>query len=181
MSIRSLGPFSLSDAHNFLGELADSYQLPLSDEVRAHILTRIGWPIPFYLQLMFSELREKCFDAATMPTIQDVDQVYEDLLKPEKKGIFDYWRQRLTEELGKPDSAIAIALLSTVARDPAGSTKLILSQVLSQHVAEVAEREDRLRYLLDVLVNDGYITEESDRFVFRSPLLREFWLRRVKS
>jgi hypothetical protein len=38
---------------------------------------------------------------------------------------------------------------------------------------------DKVRYLLDVLENDGYLVEEGKRWRFRSPLLREYWLRRV--
>jgi len=33
--------------------------------------------------------------------------------------------------------------------------------------------------LLDTLESDGYLVEHDGRFVFRSPLLREFWVRRV--
>jgi uncharacterized protein len=36
-----------------------------------------------------------------------------------------------------------------------------------------------MRYLLDVLQNDGYLVEENKRWRFRSPLLREYWFRRI--
>ncbi len=36
-----------------------------------------------------------------------------------------------------------------------------------------------MRYLLGVLRNDGYLVEEDYRWRFQSPLLREYWQRRV--
>jgi hypothetical protein len=51
--------------------------------------------------------------------------------------------------------------------------------VLGKHMHEARERDDKLRYLLDVLVNDGYLVDTGGRHIFRSPLLRAFWLRRV--
>ena len=37
------------------------------------------------------------------------------------------------------------------------------------------------RFLLDVLENDGYLVVDEGRYVFRSPLLRDYWRARVVS
>jgi uncharacterized protein len=50
---------------------------------------------------------------------------------------------------------------------------------LAAAIPDVSSRDDMLRYLLDVLQNDGYLVESRGKFCFRSPLLREFWVRRV--
>jgi hypothetical protein len=42
------------------------------------------------------------------------------LLAPAKRAYFDYWEQRLKEELGPPDDRQALDLLNSVARNPAG-------------------------------------------------------------
>ena len=174
-----LGPFKEPAVHSFLGELAKTYKLELPREVRVRIVERIGWPIPYYLQLMFSELLAYRDDRGQTPTPAAVDAVFEGLLSPAKKNLFDYWRQRLEEELGAPDHHFASALLSAIARDDSGASKGILEQVMSIHVQSLSARNEKLRYLIDVLVSEGYIFEESRRYVFRSPLLRAFWLRRV--
>ena len=181
LPLRSLGPFSERAAGDFLAELAASYDVSLSPATRRHIVTRIGWPIPYYLQLIFSELlelsrREQCALGKAA-----VDRVFDDLLRPEKKGYFDYWRQRLSEELGRLDGTLAINLLNSVAANPAGTTRRNLASLLTKRIQDPDERDQRLRYLLDVLVGDGYVTSAAGRYRFRSPLLREFWVRRVKS
>jgi hypothetical protein len=60
-----------------------------------------------------------------------------------------------------------------------GVTRTVLSHALSSAISEPEAREEKLRYLLDILHNDGYLVEENRRWRFRSPLLREYWLRRV--
>lgn len=179
LHIYHLGAFSRSNADALLRELAHTHDLPLEDEVRSHIVERIGWPIPYHLQLLFGELRSHCSREEIDPSVEAVDAAFEALLSPAHRGYFDYWRQRLHEELGKPDAGFALALLASAARDAAGAARSTLRQVLGEHLIDPVERDEKLRYLLDVLEGDGYLVAEVERFRFRSPLVREFWLRRV--
>lgn len=175
-----LGPFPQLVADQLLRALSATHQLPLSEEVRGHVLDRIGWTIPYYVQLVFAELLEICQgNSDAIPA--HVDQAFENLLKPAKKAYFDYWRQRLVEELGRPDADHALTLLNSIASDEHGASRSTLSQVIGKKVRDTGERKEKLRYLLDVLESDGYIVQGNggDRFLFRSPLLREFWIRRV--
>jgi hypothetical protein len=183
LHIFHLGAFTREVAEDFLGELSGSHRLPLSEEVSAHILNRVGWTIPYYLQLVFSELRIQQASKPAEVTRDRVDQAFESLLRPAKKAYFDFWRQRLAEELGRPDAGFALTLLNTVAADAGGASYATLSQCLAKQIRNAEQRRDKLRYLLDVLVNDGYIVniDGNDRFHFRSHLLREFWIRRVLS
>lgn len=180
LSLRSLGPFSKQVALRFLAELAASYDISLSAATRRHIVNRVGWPIPYYLQLIFSELLNLKRSKGSRFGKAAVDRVLDDLLRPEKKAYFDYWRQRLGQELGRPDGKLAIELLNSVAADPEGTTRRSLASLLSRRIQDPDQRDRKLRYLLDVLVGDGYIASAGGRYRFRSPLLREFWIRRVK-
>jgi len=179
LHIYHLGPFSEADADGLLQQLGTTHDLLLSDDVRSHMIRRVGWLIPYHLQLLFGQLRSHCRDEDREPSIAAVDAAYEELLTPAHKSYFDYWRQRLHEELGKPDASFALALLAAIARDESGVTRDTLRGVLSEHVGEPLERDEKLRYLLDVLEGDGYLASEAGRLRFRSPLVREFWIRRV--
>lgn len=174
-----LGPFERTTATELVEKMGAAYSFEIPDKVIAHILDRIGWLIPYYIQLVFRELKEHCKTQKSAPGTDAVDQVFENLLSPGKKGYFDYWRQRLKEELGQPDAGLAQMLLNAIAANPSGETRGNLGQVLSTRIHEPDERDDRLRYLLDVLDGDGYIVGQRSRYRFRSSLLREFWLRRV--
>jgi uncharacterized protein len=173
LRIENLGAFDEPTAEAMLAALAATHQVDLSEAVRKYIVARTGWPAPYYLQLIFHETR----DLHRTVTETDVTHAIEDLLG--HRNYFDYWRQRLYDELGRPDADYAIALLHHCCRTPDGSARSTLNLSLASTIPDIRAREDKLRYLLDVLLNDGYLVEEQNRWRFRSPLLREFWLRRL--
>ncbi len=175
LRIVKLDAFDEPTADAFLIALSEAHTVNLDEAVRQHIVRRIGWPVPFYLQLIFHELR----NAAIAVTATHVDQAIASLLSPYNRNYFDYWRQRLHEELGEPDAGNACSILNHCCRSASGSPRDALSLALVAKVSDARQREDTVRYLLDVLQNDGYLVETQGRIGFRSPLLREYWMRRV--
>jgi hypothetical protein len=171
LRIEKLGAFDYPTAEALLEALAATHQVDLNETVRKYIVARTGWPAPYYLQLIFHELR----DLHSAVIEADVDRAIEDLLGPHHRNYFDYWRQRLYDELGRPDADYAATLLHHCCRAPEGPTRTTLNLALAAAIPDVPAREDKLRYLLDVMQNDGYLVEAQNR----SPLLREYWLRRL--
>lgn len=178
-----LGPFSEESAQRLLDTLADSYDFILSPSVRDEIISRVGWLLPYYLQIVFSLLRDHAPEQHERwePTADMVPLIFDELLSPSNRNYFDYWRQRLAEELGAPDDRHATVLLNAACQDVAGSASQTLFQTLHMHISDPDQCSDRLRYLLDVLVNDGYLVEDGERYRFRFGLLRDFWFRRVRA
>ncbi|WP_294042301.1 hypothetical protein [Thiolapillus sp.] len=176
LRLTTLGPFSVHSADDFLQALARSYGLDLHQDVRSHILSRLQWLLPYYIQLVFSEL----LDIDDRPIrVTDIDALFEALLQPANKNYFDYWRQRLRESLGTPDDTFATTLLNIACQEPRGTRQAVLRGALGKQIRDPEQRDQRLRYLLDVLVNDGYLVENGERYQFHFPLLREYWKRRV--
>jgi hypothetical protein len=178
LAIKTLGTFTPETANRFLEALGEDYGLDLSPEVRSRICERAEWLIPYYLQLFFGGLLEICSDERAVPSVAMVDEVFEVLLSHGRKSYFDYWHQRLTEELGAPQDGWARALLNVCSMDANGAARQTLSARLSTQISDANERDETLNWLIDVLVGDGYLVEEQDRYRFRSSLLREFWRRR---
>lgn len=173
-----LDAFTEDSANRYLAALAESYCLGLDPSVRRHMIKRLGWPVPYYLALLFEQIlaqgsRSAPIDAAA------VDIAFESLLAPAFKGYFDYWRQRLHEELGQPEAGHALVLLGAACRDAQGASRPVLGQHLANRVTAVDKREEMLGYLLDVLENDGYFVKQEGRYQFRLEWLRQYWLRRV--
>jgi len=186
LALFPLGPFHPEVADTFLVALGASYGLPLDVATRARVLERAGWLIPFYLQILFTRLHDLVAETGVTPSPAIVDRVVEELLTPAYRAYFDYWRQRLTEELGHPEDKRALAVLAAVALAPDGVTdRRALDDALAGHIPDARTRDEALRFLLDVLENDGYLARLTDpdgraaRFTFRSALLREYWLRRI--
>ncbi len=179
LRITGLGPFEPATANAFLLELAASYRLTLTPQRCCQIVERLEWPLPYYLQLIFSELLDFVEEGKKATEPATVNAIFERLLDPAHKNYFDYWRQRLHEELGSPDDGNAIALLNAICRTPQGAPKETLRAMLAQRIHDPDERDTRLGYLLDILENDGYLIRNEKSYRFRLPLLREYWRRRV--
>ena len=178
LHIEKLGPFSVSTASNLLIELSKAYTKGFKQPVIAHIIARVGekWLVPYYLQLVFHELRQLPEPVGTT----EVDQAIECLLGPSRRNYFDYWRERLIEQLGTTDARHAFALLNECCYSAQGSSRRALVARFMVVIPDASLREDKLRYLLDLLQNDGYLVEhDGGEWTFISPLLREFWRRRV--
>ncbi len=176
-----LGAFDSATADEFLLLLAKSYQLNLPNDAREEIIHRVGWPLPYYLELLLDKLIDNQADGPITPA--QVADAYQTLLTPAYKVHFDYWRQRLHEELDPHDAGHCIALLSIACADPQGVRHDSLKQALSQRITNAQQAHEKLRYLLDILESDGYLiidnSQNDSRYRFRLNWLRDYWKLRV--
>lgn len=162
-----LGAHEPDEARTLLRGLSTRYRLGLTDPEEERILVRIGWPIPYFLQLLVGALREGRGGDAR------VDDAFAALLAPEMRKNFAPWWERLSEELGATDAEAARRVLGLCAADPAGARPDTLAGALGGE-----DPEARRRWLTDILEHDGYLVSVDGRWRFRSPLLREVWLDR---
>ena len=183
-TINDLMPYRLSGfsddvAFDFIDKLAESEQLQLTTDTKQYLLNKIGWNVPYYIQIMIDALASQTSTNSKEieVTTQDIDNAFESKLNPDSKIYFDYWRQRLSDELGKPDDTYALSLLNHICKTNKGVTKNTLLQVLMEQNIEDAEH--KLMYLIDGLYNDGYIIESDDGYKFRMAWLQVYWQRRV--
>lgn len=170
-----LGPFQPAAAHEFLGQLAASYEMELAPEIRTAVCGVAEWLIPYHLQVIFSELREHA--KATQPTMAILDATIETLL--DRRIYFSHWHERLHDALGEPSASIARGLLAICAHDPTGATPDAMSQSIAAIVPDPPERTKAFKWIVDVLSNDGYLVVQDGRWRFRSGLLRRYWMRHV--
>jgi len=177
-----LDAFSLETARRFLGELAQSYSLPLDEAAIDYLIMRVGWPVPYYLQLMFSHLNDEYVDHQTRPTPAAIDTVFDKLLGHGYRVHFDYWRQRLDDELGQPEAGYASRILDLICPAPEGMATDALSQALQAQVNDPDTRDRMLRHLLQILESDGYLVRhETGRYAYRLEWLRMYWLKELRA
>ncbi len=172
-----LGPFGADTADRFLRALARSYDLDFPSEARARVVERLEWSSPYFLQLIFSRLRDYAAQSRSTITSARVDEAFESLLQPSAATYFDYWRQRLNKQLERPQALWARDLLSTVAHSDAGVPQSLLLERPGRYIQDHEVREEELSFLLRMLEMDGYLTRLGGVYRFRSPLLRAYWLR----
>lgn len=159
-----LGPFSNDEAMLFIQALSKSIDRQISDSTANYILCKTGWPLPYFIQLILSEIR-----GTGDVSKDDVDKAYQRLIS---SPFLEVWHERLTIEYGKNQEP-AYQLLCYVCVSPEGKDRSkVHSYILSQFPSM---KDDDLRILIRSLITDGYIDRKEDKLAFRSPLLRDFW------
>ena len=158
-----LGAFSDEEATKFVTILAESIGIEVNDKIKRYILEKIGWNIPFFIQLLLSRL------PAREITKTDIDEAYDHLLQT---GSFDTWHERLNIEYGNnKDVAKLILKYLCVAVDGK-----IRDEIYNYVYAKIPSFEnDEMGLLLRALMTDGYLVRDGEQYKFRSPLLRDYW------
>jgi len=177
-----VGSLNRTDAEAMLSALADDADdVPeLPSEVRAAILSRVGWLLPYYLQLMFHHLRSipKHKRSEPYPSIADVDTAYQSAIKADSLA---HWSSRLSDLLSGFEQSLAKKVLDAVCIVDDGVEKtLIFNRIIGTTPSEdFAGAEEKYNKVLAMLQNDGYVYNDNDRIVFRSFILRDHWRSRL--
>jgi hypothetical protein len=152
---------------------------PMPASAIEQIITRLDWLVPSFTQQLFHLLHSQRATWADpeLPTAADVDRAWDKLISAEHRSYFLHWDSRLDEQLGKVAAARARIILNAASNSKRKHTRASLFNAVmaQQPQADFTLVEQEVRYLLGTLERDGYLVESQDRFVFRSPLLRDYW------
>jgi uncharacterized protein len=179
----SLGAYPEPTAIAFLQELGRSKNITLSDELCRSVLREIGWPLPFFLQLVFHELYTLLGRPPRQPQVEDIRGACQQLLAPQFYKHFEPWRSRLSEGMDADHHRAAVAVLNALCVQPDGLPRSNLRDAV---IARFPQRdpEEVSRFLattLGQLERDGYLLRKNgadgaaSTYAFRSFLLRDYW------
>ena len=158
-----LGAFPDEEATKFVSTLAESIGIEADAKIKRYILDKIGWNIPFFIQLLLSRL------PVGEITKANVDDAYGHLLQT---GSFDTWHERLNIEYGN-NKDVAKLILKYLCVNVDGKTR---DEIYNHIYAKIPSFEDdEMGLLLRALMTDGYLVKDGEQYKFRSPLLRDYW------
>jgi hypothetical protein len=169
-----LGAFSDEKARTYLTLRAKFHNLPLSQETVHAILAAVEWPIPFYLNLVFEELRALVSEGRGHPSPKLVDTAVARLMAHGRTH-FDHQDERLRKLHDSVFAEQCEIVLSMASAGPHGVQVSTLDLRLSTQVVADGDRELALKHLLDFLIADGYLIRVGASVRFRSALLRRYW------
>jgi hypothetical protein len=186
-----LEPFSETDTRAMLQALwlGKKQTGVFPEDTATRMIERLTWLMPFFTQLLFHVLFESWerhtsgVDNPAVPSPQDVDAAYNTLISEKQSVQFKHWQDRLDDLLRPSDAKIVRCLLNASCNKPNGiSRNKLFDAVAAEHVNQHFDAlETAVRDLLSTLVRDGYLQRllkngvESTDYVFRSPLLRDYW------
>lgn len=168
-----IGAFKRDKAKELLLELAKSDKIILSDEVIEYKLDKLGWLLPYFIQILFFKFYHLVQVEDREIAIETVDEAY-NLLISEKH--LNTWEERLKEY--NVLEGYARELLKRLSNNKVGESRSTLFSYLNTKIKNQEKTDLILSKLLYMLQNDGYLIEEELKYTFRSPLLRDFWFNR---
>lgn len=168
----SLDELSRDEAAGLLLELCKSENIEMSNELVEYTLNKLYWNIPYFIQIIFSNLAE---DYADKITREDIDTAYRKLCS---ENYLSTWSERLVEygEYELP----ARQILKLLAIRPEGMERegMLNNLMTGQNSSKIEAVDYTLSKVLAMLENDGYIMKKDALRMFRSPLLRDYWFDR---
>ncbi|MBV9469773.1 MAG: hypothetical protein JO316_00240 [Abitibacteriaceae bacterium] len=173
-----LEPFSPRIATEFLQELSKTANLALSQPSQRKILDLIGTRVPYFIQILFSEIVKAYTQDGEAITPRKIEEIYhEKVLGVDCKTYFDHYYGRLRDYY-EPQEERAIKRLL---RELAMAGSLTRDASYSFYRLEMGGPADieQFNYLMTNLENDFYIRfhTASNSYEFSCKLLRDWWLR----
>ena len=173
-----IGAFSEEEAKGFISQLDVGNNVQFTEDHIQHILEKLGWYLPFFIQILVEKIKFLiCVEDKPLSN-DTIDEAYNLLFAGSH---FNTWDERLKDYYELEDNAREILKLCTL---PTGKSRkdllanLSKTQISAGMQSNIGKTETVLAKLLAMLENDGYLAEHDGKYIFRSPLLRDFWHRR---
>ena len=173
-----LAPFTQKVAMAFLSELAKTNKLTLDDPTKQRMLELIGSPVPYFIQVIFSEAAKAHKLDGEQLTPEKVAQVYrEKVLGVDCKTYFDHYYSRLRDYY-QPQEEKAVKRMLRELATVGSLTRDACFQFYKEKLAERADVEE-FNLTMSDLENDFYVRFDfaARRYEFACQLLRDWWLR----
>lgn len=168
-----LGEFSQEEAFQLLSQL-DINTRYFSPTDISSILCRIGWKLPFFIQLFYSKYQMMRHDISEKSMTEATETVLNAL---EREQALDSWSERLSG-YGKNEQ-IARTILDYTCQPGAKASREKLVAVISSKCHIEDNPDFQFSQVRQMLETDGYIMSTNDgTTVFRSPVIRDYWFKK---
>lgn len=169
-----LQPFTTEDTHKMILALEAGQNFGLTPEIRTAITNKIGYLLPFFIQLLFAQMHQLHKIKRRDATLALVDEAYQEVINGSD---LNTWIERLVEQYGEY-KILAEAILKMLCQKKEGLSRRDILHALPNVDSSEMELDTKLGNVLFMLKNDGYLSDFERRYTFRSPLLRDFWFNR---
>jgi len=164
-----IGSFSEDEAKDFILHLHVDKNVRFTKDHIQYILDKLIWHLPFFIQILVDKINFLVCVEGKQLTNDTIDEAYHRLITEKH---FNTWDERLKVYDEFEDNARKILKLCA---SPDGRSRKDLLINISVKEDDEEKKEIMLSKLLDMLKNDGYLAEHDGKYIFHSPLLRDFW------
>jgi hypothetical protein len=168
-----LEPWDKKTAVACLEALAANYGIRLEDGAAEAMSEKLGYCIPYHVQLFFDHLRSMCGKRGDKHfRIDEVEALYIKMIDPQRAHAeLSHYEERLKMAFSPEIFALTQALLSEAALGRGALTPEKIKIIAKNHPGAQDAREE----ILQTLVHDGYLKQTPRGYVFVSGLVRDWW------
>ena len=164
-------------AEEFLEKLLQDSDIILSQESKKTVLQLVGPPIPYFIQVMVSQIINKFESTGKTVEVDEVENIYKaDVLGVTCKSYFQIYYDRL-KYYNKINEKVSKEFLKELAIVGEVSKSNLYQKYLkiTQHDSDV----DGFNNVMSDLENDFYIKYkyDTDSYIFYSKILKDWWKR----
>jgi hypothetical protein len=171
-----LGTFDEETAKDYIFLSMARQNIQLSPDECGDILSIIGKPIPYFLQLFLDALAKKCLDKKKLDH-GDIEHEYRcGLLGVDGKRHFESIFRQL-DHYGRKDKSFTGAaedVLSALAHGP------VRRETLQEKWRKLTGDANSFQWMFDLMRDDFYLAEENGKIRFDSTLLKDWWRLRAR-
>jgi len=168
-------PFTNKEAHELTSRILEGSGVSMSDAVREHMLEKLVWLIPFFIQVVMNEAEDILNEEETITvTKKIVDQAFTNALA--KRNYYDHWHQRLSILFSTAERRFAKEVL-----DLCSSAKPLAMDKVHDLGTTKHKLPDGYMDVVRSLIHDGYLVRdpETRALRFASPLLMRWWAQTI--
>ena len=173
-----LKPWDEATASACIGELAETYGLDISPDIRQDMCRRLRCHIPHHVQTFFDHLHEYLRRTDhSVASLDDVERVYtDDMLSVRGQVDLQHYETRLRLVLGTQDYRTALELLAEAVLNNGMLSDITISQYREATTAgDASNYPATVDDVLHLLEHDGYLERRAGGYRFVSGLLEDWW------
>ena len=172
-------PLSKKEASELISCLVSGFQeespdFHLSSEVIDYINYKVTWLIPYYLQIIIYEIHEYYDEHKEKIDTTKIDEILHNITNSQSSHstYFANWKTRLMTSLKGDEYKFAVDVLNHISKENTISYSTFYDKSEQYNI-------DDDKYILKVLIHDGYISEDNQEYGFNSFLLKQWWFKNV--
>jgi uncharacterized protein len=163
-------PLFQEESREYIKWATDEATVQYDENLQDYLLDKIAYPLPYFINLMLGEINAKAQKIRKESiSTDDIDTAFNKVIK--QSDHFTEWRNRLFTYFPNDEADFLDEILLFIGH------KNKISPRQLYNLAGKHKMTKNYIELMDGLERDGYITEQSDNYVFVSPFLKAFWKR----
>jgi hypothetical protein len=166
-----IAPLTAVEAQNFLQDLLATKNMLVDKEVAQYLLKKIGWLIPFHIQLAVQEILTMGSPGVDIDEGL-VDRAFDAIVERRNENHFNHYFSRLKRQFKGDEFSFLDELLDIMARQGVMAKDEIINLSVKYNLMQ------KWKNITDILIYDGYINNNPEGiYQFNSPVVRMWWQR----